>query len=162
MRGMEPARDTDDVLVDLLDVLLERGAVVEADVVITVADVPLVGLKLRAALAGMTTMTEYGIFEEWDVDQRRRRRERSSRIGAGSRPNPKTDEPGRASRRVTTSPGDEAPTRRPDADVPDTPDVAEAVDESGLAETLDESDVTEALGESDRDQPDRDEPGPGE
>lgn len=60
---MKPARDRDAV-VDLLDVALRDGVVVEADVVIGVADVPLVGISLRAAIAGMTTMTEYGVFEE--------------------------------------------------------------------------------------------------
>lgn len=69
---MQPSRADDDVIVDLLDVILRDGAVIEADVIISVADVPLVGLKLRAALAGMTTMTEYGMFEEWDRRQRRR------------------------------------------------------------------------------------------
>jgi hypothetical protein len=69
---MQPSRADEDVIVDLLDVILRDGAVIEADVIISVADIPLVGLKLRAALAGMTTMTEYGIFEEWDRRQRRR------------------------------------------------------------------------------------------
>jgi hypothetical protein len=69
---MKPTRDTDDAVVDLVDVILREGAVVEADVIITVADIPLIGLKLRAALAGMTTMTEYGLFEEWDAVQRSR------------------------------------------------------------------------------------------
>ncbi|HET7323862.1 MAG TPA: gas vesicle protein [Halococcus sp.] len=69
---MQPSRADEDVIVDLLDVILRDGAVIEADVIISVADIPLVGLKLRAALAGMTTMTEYGLFEEWDRRQRRR------------------------------------------------------------------------------------------
>lgn len=69
---MQPSRADEDVIVDLLDVILRDGAVIEADVIISVADIPLVGLKLRAALAGMATMTEYGMFEEWDRRQRRR------------------------------------------------------------------------------------------
>lgn len=71
---MRPTKSDDDALVDLVDVILRKGAVIEADVVIAVADIPLVGLKLRAALAGMTTMTEYGMFEAWDETQRRRHR----------------------------------------------------------------------------------------
>ncbi|WP_435348178.1 gas vesicle protein GvpM [Haloarchaeobius sp. HRN-SO-5] len=67
---MKPTKREEDALVDLVDVLLREGAVVEADVLVTVADVPLVGLKLRAALAGMSTMTEYGLFEDWDAAQR--------------------------------------------------------------------------------------------
>jgi hypothetical protein len=65
---MEPSRDGEAV-VDLLDVILDDGAVVQADVVVTVADVPLIGVSLRAAIAGMTTMTEYGHFEDWEVDE---------------------------------------------------------------------------------------------
>ena len=69
---MRPTRSDEDAIVDLLDVILEEGAVIEADVIISVADIPLVGLKLRAALAGMATMTEHGLFEEWDRKHRRR------------------------------------------------------------------------------------------
>lgn len=75
---MEPKRADDDVIVDLIDVILRDGAVIEADAIISVADIPLVGLKLRAALAGMATMTEYGIFEEWDRVQRQRALDDSS------------------------------------------------------------------------------------
>lgn len=69
---MQPTKRDDDAVVDLLDVILRDGAVLEADAIITVADIPLVGLKLRVALAGMTTMTKYGIFEEWDWRHRHR------------------------------------------------------------------------------------------
>lgn len=60
---MKPSRDQDAV-VDVLDVILEDGVIVEADVIISVADVALIGISLRAAIAGMTTMTEYGLFDE--------------------------------------------------------------------------------------------------
>lgn len=63
---MKPTRTGDDALVDLVDVILEEGVVLQADVIISVAEVPLVGLKLRAALAGMETMTEYGLFVDWE------------------------------------------------------------------------------------------------
>lgn len=66
---MRPRKD-DDALVDVLDVLLRDGAILRADVIVSVADIPLVGIKLTAAIAGMETMTEYGLFEEWDVDRR--------------------------------------------------------------------------------------------
>lgn len=61
---MKPTR-SGDAVVDLADVLLRDGVVVDADVVVTVADVPLVGIRLRAAVAGMATMAEYGYFEDW-------------------------------------------------------------------------------------------------
>ena len=39
---------------------------INADIIISVADIPLIGVNLRAALAGMETMLEYGVMEEWD------------------------------------------------------------------------------------------------
>lgn len=59
---MKPHR-SDDAVVDLLDVILRDGVIVEADVIVTVADVPLVGISLRAAVAGMATMEDYGLLE---------------------------------------------------------------------------------------------------
>ncbi len=53
-------------LVDLLDRVLDRGLVIHADVIISLAGVPLVGLNLRAALAGMETMLAHGRMREWD------------------------------------------------------------------------------------------------
>lgn len=76
---MRPRKD-EGALTDLVDVLLDEGVVLQADVVISVAEVPLVGVNLRAAIAGMSTMTEYGFFEEWD----RRHRERSDSGGLES------------------------------------------------------------------------------
>lgn len=76
---MKPSKGDQHAIVDLVDMLLHKGAVVEADVLITVADIPLVGLKLRAALAGMATMREYGMFEEWDEVRRELSREEKAR-----------------------------------------------------------------------------------
>lgn len=53
-------------LVDLLDRVLERGLVIDADIIISLAGVPLIGIKLRVALAGMETMVQYGLMREWD------------------------------------------------------------------------------------------------
>lgn len=53
-------------LVDLLDRVLDRGLVINADVIISLAGVPLVGINLRAAIAGMETMVKYDLMEEWD------------------------------------------------------------------------------------------------
>lgn len=79
---MKPTKD-EDALVDLVDVILREGVVVEADVLITVADVPLVGISLRAAVAGMTTMHEYGHFLEWDDEHRRLAGEEERSQGGG-------------------------------------------------------------------------------
>lgn len=53
-------------LVDLLDRVLDRGLLINADIIISLAGVPLIGINLRAALAGMETMVKYGIMREWD------------------------------------------------------------------------------------------------
>jgi hypothetical protein len=53
-------------LVDLLDRVLDRGLVIDADIIISLAGVPLVGIKLTAALAGMETMVQYGLMRERD------------------------------------------------------------------------------------------------
>jgi hypothetical protein len=82
---MDPDPPTDDdAVVDLVDVLLEEGAVLDADVVVSVADIPLVGIKLRAALAGMTTMRDYGLFEEWDERLREEREQSETRTDRDS------------------------------------------------------------------------------
>ncbi|WP_232702625.1 gas vesicle protein GvpM [Halobacterium wangiae] len=67
---MDPNKERDHAIVDVLDVLLREGAMIQADVLVTVADIPLVGINLQAAVAGMTTMREYGFFENWDLETR--------------------------------------------------------------------------------------------
>jgi hypothetical protein len=44
--------------------------VIYADVIISVAGIPLIGVNLRAALAGMETMLKYGVMVEWDEKSR--------------------------------------------------------------------------------------------
>lgn len=65
---MKPERES--CLVEVLDRLLNKGAVLNADLIISVAGVPLIGLNLRAALASMETMLEYGMMEAWDKSTR--------------------------------------------------------------------------------------------
>lgn len=61
---MKPEREN--TLVELLDRLLNKGLILNADVIITVAGVPLIGISLKAAIASMETMLEYGMMEAWD------------------------------------------------------------------------------------------------
>ena len=63
---MEPTRDARVTLVDLLDRVLDKGLIINADIIISVAGIPLIGVNLRAALAGMETMVKYGVMKEWD------------------------------------------------------------------------------------------------
>jgi hypothetical protein len=67
---MEPTRNSHATLVDLLDRVLDKGLVINADIIISLAGVPLIGVNLRAALAGMGTMLKYGVMEEWDEHTR--------------------------------------------------------------------------------------------
>ncbi|MDA2929110.1 gas vesicle protein [Acidobacteria bacterium AH-259-O06] len=68
---LEPVlQRTHATLVDLLDRVLEKGVVLHADIIVSVAGIPLIGVTLRAALAGMETMLKYGIMEAWDENIR--------------------------------------------------------------------------------------------
>lgn len=95
---MEPIQDTRATLVDLLDRVLDKGLVVYADVIISVAGVPLIGVNLRAALAGMETMLEYGMMRDWDESIRGWERDNRSRIAAGTDTPPTDETDGRAGR----------------------------------------------------------------
>ena len=70
-----PTREKKATLVDLLDRVLEKGLVIQADIIISVAGIPLIGVNLRAALAGMETMLKYGLMREWDASARQWERE---------------------------------------------------------------------------------------
>jgi hypothetical protein len=63
---MQPTNAGHATLVDLLDRVLEKGLVLNADLVIHVAGIPLLGVNLRACLAGVETMLKYGIWRDWD------------------------------------------------------------------------------------------------
>ena len=72
---MTPKREPQATLVDLLDRILDKGLVIQADLIVSVAGIPLIGVNLRAALAGMETMLEYGVMQAWDENTRRWERE---------------------------------------------------------------------------------------
>jgi len=66
---LEPTRES--ALVDLLDRILVKGVVLHVDLIISVADIPLIGVNLRTAIAGIKTMLDYGMMEAWDAKIRR-------------------------------------------------------------------------------------------
>jgi hypothetical protein len=80
---MEPVRDYS-ALVDLLDHALQKGLYISADVIISVADVPLIGLNLRLALANIQTMFNYGLMRDWDEARRSLDREKCQNINNGN------------------------------------------------------------------------------
>lgn len=61
---MYPNRDRDkggSTLVDVIDRILDKGLVVNADIVVSIAGVELLGIKVRAALASFETAAKYGL-----------------------------------------------------------------------------------------------------
>ncbi len=57
-------------LVDLLDRVLDKGLFLRADLVISLAGIPLIGATLSVAVAGTETMLKYGILSDWDEAMR--------------------------------------------------------------------------------------------
>lgn len=51
-------------IVELIDRTLNKGAILNADLVITVAEVPLLAANLRLALASVETMLKYGMMND--------------------------------------------------------------------------------------------------
>lgn len=66
-------------LVDLLDRVLDRGLFLRADLVISVAGIPLIGATLSLAVAGTETMLKYGVMTDWDREIRALPREELQR-----------------------------------------------------------------------------------
>lgn len=63
---MEPEKHTECGLEGLLERVLDKGVILNADLIISVADVPLIGVNLRAAIANMDKMLEYGLMTDWE------------------------------------------------------------------------------------------------
>lgn len=67
---MEPTRSPQATITDLLDRILDKGILLNTDIIVSVAGIPLLGVNLKLALAGIETMLQYGIMEDWDEAQR--------------------------------------------------------------------------------------------
>ena len=60
---MQPIRDGNGggTLVDVIDRILDKGLVINADIVVSIVGVELLGIKVRAALASFETAAKYGL-----------------------------------------------------------------------------------------------------
>ncbi len=60
---LEPVRDRNEKssLADVIDRLLDKGLVINADITVSVAGIELLGVKVRAALASFATAAKYGL-----------------------------------------------------------------------------------------------------
>ena len=54
-------------IVELIDRTLNKGVILNADLIITVADVPLLAANLKLDLASVETMIKYGVMDDWLV-----------------------------------------------------------------------------------------------
>lgn len=60
-RGMEPQRSREGTLIHVVETLLDKGLVLNADIMVSVAGVELLGIRIRAALASFETAARYGL-----------------------------------------------------------------------------------------------------
>ncbi|EJN60322.1 gas vesicle protein GvpJ [Halogranum rubrum] len=58
--GTAPTRQKDS-LADVVEMLLDKGVVINADIAVTVGETELLGIKLRAAIASFETAAQYGL-----------------------------------------------------------------------------------------------------
>ncbi len=59
--GLKPTREHGDGLADVIDAVLDKGLVINADITVSLAGVELLGIKIRAALASFETAARYGL-----------------------------------------------------------------------------------------------------
>jgi ribosomal protein L37AE/L43A len=59
---LEPIKSTGNAsLLDVVDRILDKGLVINADITVTVVGVELLGIKLKAAIASFETAAKYGL-----------------------------------------------------------------------------------------------------
>jgi gas vesicle structural protein len=59
--ALQALKSENSTLVDVIDRLLDKGLVINADICVSLAGVELLGLKIRAALASFETAAKYGL-----------------------------------------------------------------------------------------------------
>jgi len=59
--ALEATRDSTGTLADVIDRILDKGLVINADITVSVVGVEVLGLKIRAALASFETAAQYGL-----------------------------------------------------------------------------------------------------
>ncbi len=70
MSSAKPTRKQSD-LADVLELVLDKGIVINADIAVTVGDTELLGIEIRAAIASFETAAEYGLAFPNGTDMRR-------------------------------------------------------------------------------------------
>lgn len=70
MSSAKPTRKQAD-LADVLELILDKGIVINADIAITVGQTEMIGIEVRAAIASFETAAEYGLAFPSGTDMRR-------------------------------------------------------------------------------------------
>lgn len=60
-RELMPQRESVGSVVDVIDAILDKGLVINSDIMVSVVGVELLGIKIRAALASFETAARYGL-----------------------------------------------------------------------------------------------------
>ena len=59
--ALEATKEASSTLGDVIDRVLDKGLVINADIMVSAAGVELLGIKIRAALASFETAAKYGL-----------------------------------------------------------------------------------------------------
>jgi hypothetical protein len=59
--ALEATKETGGTLADVIDRILDKGLVINADIMVSVAGVELLGIRIRAALASFETAAKFGL-----------------------------------------------------------------------------------------------------
>lgn len=70
MSNPGPVRDTSD-LADVVEMLLDKGVVINADIAVSIGDTELLGIHIRAAIASFETAAKYGLAFPEGTDSER-------------------------------------------------------------------------------------------
>ncbi len=80
---MEPVSSYNAGAADLLERILDKGVMLRLDLIISVADIPLVGLQAHLAVASIETMNAYGMLVDFDTRTRQTSEQRVGRRTGG-------------------------------------------------------------------------------
>jgi hypothetical protein len=102
----QPSRQKAD-LAEVVEMLLDKGIVINADIAVSIGDTQLLGIQLRAAIASFETAAKYGLeFPEGTDMQRLAEAVDDPELAEMERPNPAID----PTRGVNVTPDPDEPT----------------------------------------------------
>nr|WP_254530683.1 gas vesicle protein GvpJ [Natrinema gelatinilyticum] len=136
----QPSRQKAD-LAEVVEMLLDKGIVINADIAVSIGDTQLLGVQVRAAIASFETAAKYGLeFPEGTDMERVAAAVDEPELAETDRPNPVID----PTRGVNVTTADE-----PNADDENGTDEPEEAESEGDTESeADESEADESIAEA--------------